>query len=96
MSATVKRVFTVDAPLEQAWRALADVERWPEWAPHIASVSVTPTGTLGPASSGALLIKWLGKNTFRMAAWEPPVRWQWVGGLPGVRIYYDHRFEQVL
>ena len=21
------------------------------------------------------------------------MRWEWVGGLPGVRIYYDHRFE---
>ena len=20
-------------------------------------------------------------------------RWEWVGGLPGVRIHYDHRFE---
>jgi len=33
------------------------------------------------------------RNTFRMSVWEPPVRWEWVGGLPGVRIYYDHRFE---
>jgi hypothetical protein len=29
----------------------------------------------------------------RMSVWEPPVRWEWVGGLPGVRIHYDHRFE---
>jgi hypothetical protein len=28
-----------------------------------------------------------------MSAWQPPSRWEWVGGLPGVRIYYDHRFE---
>ena len=32
-SATVKRVFEVDAPLEEAWQRLAEVERWPEWAP---------------------------------------------------------------
>jgi Polyketide cyclase / dehydrase and lipid transport len=43
-SATVKRVFEVDAPLEEAWRRLAEVERWPEWAPHITSVTVSPPG----------------------------------------------------
>jgi carbon monoxide dehydrogenase subunit G len=95
--ATVKRVFEVDAPLEEAWQRLAEVERWPEWAPHIPSVTVSPPGVLGPTSSGALQIKRLGRNTFRMSVrmsvWEPPVRWEWVGGLPGVRICYDHRFE---
>jgi hypothetical protein len=50
-------------------------------------------GELGPTSSGVLRIKRLGRNTFRMSAWEPPLRWQWVGRLPGIRINYDHRFE---
>jgi hypothetical protein len=79
--------------LEEAWQRLAEVERWPEWAPHITSVTVSPPGELGPTSSGALQITRLGRNTFRMSVWEPPVRWAWVGGLPGVGIYYDHRFE---
>jgi hypothetical protein len=92
-SATVRRVFEVDAPLEEAWQRLAEVERWPEWAPHITSVTVSPPGELGPTSRGALQIKRLGRNTFRMSVWEPPVRWEWVGGLVGVRIFYDHRFE---
>lgn len=26
------------------------------------------------------------------SAWEQPDRWEWTGGLPGVRIDYDHRF----
>ena len=90
---SVRRIFDVDAPLEEAWHRLAEVERWPEWAPHIVSVSVSPQGVLGPTSSGVLRIKRLGRNAFRMLAWEPPLRWQWVGGLPGVRISYDHRFE---
>lgn len=50
-------------------------------------------GRARSTSSGALQIRRLGRNTFRMSVWEPPVRWEWVGGLPGVRIYYDHRFE---
>jgi uncharacterized membrane protein len=93
MKASVRRVFEVDAPLDEAWVRLAEVERWPEWAPHIVSVTVSPPGALGPTSAGAFQIRWLGRTTFRMVAWEPPTRWEWVGGVPGVRISYDHRFE---
>ena len=32
---SVRRSFEVAAPLEGAWHRLAEVERWPEWAPHI-------------------------------------------------------------
>lgn len=91
----VRRTFDVDVPLHEAWRRLAEVERWPEWAPHITAVTVSPPGPLGPSSSGALHIKGLGRTTFRMAAWEPPRQWEWVGGLPGVRIEYAHRFEPI-
>ncbi|HLM65664.1 MAG TPA: SRPBCC family protein [Acidimicrobiales bacterium] len=89
----VRRSFDVVAPVDEAWRRLADVERWPEWAPHITSVRVFPSGPLGPSSRGVLHLRRLGRNTFRMSAWEPPRRWEWAGGLPGVRITYDHRFE---
>ena len=88
----VERTFDVGVPLEEAWRRLAEVERWPEWAPHITSVTVSPSGPLGPGSSGALHIKRFGRNTFRMTAWDPPARWEWVGGVPGLGIRYDHRF----
>jgi Polyketide cyclase / dehydrase and lipid transport len=89
---SVRRVFEVDTPLNDAWRCLAEVERWPEWAPHIVSVTISPPGALGPGSVGAFRIRRLGRNSFRMVAWEQPVRWEWVGGFPGARIYYDHRF----
>ena len=57
---SVRRSFEVDAPLEEAWHRLAEVERWPEWAPHIVSVEVSPPGELGPTSSGAFRIKGAG------------------------------------
>jgi Polyketide cyclase / dehydrase and lipid transport len=90
---SVERSFEVDVPLEEAWHGLAQVETWPEWAPHIMAVEVSPNGELGPSSSGAFRIRGLGRNTFRMSVWEPLARWEWIGGLPGIRIDYDHRFE---
>ena len=92
MVLAVRRAFDVDVPVDEAWHVLGDVERWPEWAPHITSVTVSPPGPLGPESNGALHIRRLGRTTFRMSAWEPPSRWEWVGGIPGLRIRYDHRF----
>jgi hypothetical protein len=66
----IHRVFEVEAPLADAWRGLADVERWPEWAPHITSAHVSPPGALGPTSRGFFRIKGLGRTTFQMSAWE--------------------------
>jgi Polyketide cyclase / dehydrase and lipid transport len=94
MDATVHRIFEVEAPLDDAWHGLADVKRWPEWAPHIRSVRPSPSGELGPTSSGEVHIKGLGRNRFRVSEWEPPVRWEWVSRFPGLRVYYDHRFKE--
>ncbi len=30
----VRRTFDVAVPLRVAWDRLAEIERWPEWAPH--------------------------------------------------------------
>jgi len=89
----VYREFEVAVPLELAWQRLAEVERWPEWAPHITKVTLVPAGPLGPSSRGALHLRLFGRNTFRMSVWDPPRRWEWIGELPGVRVHYDHRFE---
>lgn len=88
----VSRSFTVDVARDDAWRQLAAVERWPEWAPHIAAATTAPPGPLGPSSSGDLWIRGFGRATFVMSAWEPPDRWEWTSRMPGVRIVYDHRF----
>ncbi len=89
----VRRTFEVALPLAETWGRLAQVERWPEWAPHIRSLTVEPPGPLGPSSSGTLVVKTFGRNTFTVTAWEPGRRWNWTSRLPGVRVDYDHRFE---
>lgn len=89
----VERSFPVAVSPERVWAGLAQVERWPEWAPHIKAVNVHPSGPLGPSSSGAFHIRRLGRSTFSMSVWDPPRRWEWTGGLPGLRVRYDHRFH---
>ena len=69
MREAVHRSFEVAVPVNEAWARLSEVERWPEWAPHISAVTVSPAGPLGPSSSGVLNIRGLGRNAFRMSAW---------------------------
>jgi carbon monoxide dehydrogenase subunit G len=90
----VERTFEVALPPEMAWSRLAEVERWPEWAPHITAVELSPPGDLGPESSGALHIRRLGRTTFGMTAWEPPQRWEWTGAMAGMSVVYDHQFAR--
>ena len=89
----IQRNFHVAVGRDKAWQRLAEVERWPEWAPHIISVEVSPRGPLGPSSSGSLHIRKFGRNKFHMSTWDPMNHWEWRGGLPGVRINYDHQFK---
>lgn len=89
----VVRQFDVAAPVEHVWDVLAEVEDWPQWAPHIRRVEVHPSGPLGPESSGLMWLRPRMRATFRMATWEPRHRWMWVGRAGGLTVHYDHRFD---
>ena len=91
----VRREFVVDVPAEEAWNRLSLVERWPSWAKHIKSVSLTPPGSLTASSAGRFHLAGGARSTFRMERFEPPVRWQWVGRFLTVSVQYDHRFEAI-
>lgn len=79
--------------MSEAWARLGQIERWPEWAPHITAATLSPPGDLGPTSTGTLTIRWFGRSAFRMTIWEPQRRWVWVGAMPGSMLVYEHRFE---
>jgi len=91
----VRREFTVDVPLLQAWGHLANVEAWPSWAKHIKRVTLDPPGPLTDHSAGALRLAGGVRSTFRMENYEPPTRWQWVGRFLTADVHYDHRFKAI-
>jgi carbon monoxide dehydrogenase subunit G len=91
----VRREFTVDASIEEAWDYLAQVERWPSWARHIKRVTLEPAGPLTARSAGSFHLSGGVRSTFRMESFEVPTRWQWVGRFLTTKVHYDHRFESV-
>ena len=95
MRELVRRDFTVELPLQEAWDRLARVESWTSWAKHIKRVTLEPPGPLTEHSAGSFRLVGGARSTFRMEAYDPPRRWQWVGRFLTVDVHYDHRFEAV-
>jgi Polyketide cyclase / dehydrase and lipid transport len=96
MSKMVERIhreFTVDVPLPVAWQHLANVEHWPSWAKHIKRVTLIPPGELTATSSGTFYLSNGIQSTFRMAEYNPPHNWQWIGPFLWLSVSYDHQFE---
>ena len=89
----LRREFTVDLPVEVAWNHLACAERWPSWAKHIKHVEVQPAGTLGPESTGRMLLTNGLKPVWKMTEFNPHRNWKWVGDFLWLTVYYDHQFE---
>ncbi len=92
-SALVERTFEVELPVERAWDLLADVERWPEWAPHVRTARLD--GRLGPATEGRFTFRPFGSGRFRVTDWQPGTTWTWRGSALGLTIDYHHRFRSV-
>ncbi len=91
----IQREFVVEAPLEAAWRHLAQVEKWPSWAKHIRRVELSPQGELTPNSRGRFRLTNGIKSEFRMTEWDPPRKWKWVGPFLWLTVHYNHLFEAV-
>ena len=91
----VRREFTVDVGLPDAWGHLANVESWTSWAKHIRRVTLDPPGPLTDRSSGTFQLAGGARSTFRMEIFDPPTRWQWVGRFLTADVHYDHRFEAI-
>jgi hypothetical protein len=84
--------FKVKAPLEQAWRHLEQVERWPTWARHIRRIDLQPAGPLKPDSVGVLLLTNGIRSTFPMEQFNPGTNWKWAGPFLWITVHYDHQF----
>lgn len=91
----VRRTFEVDAPLDDLWANLVQLESWPEWAKHVRAITVTPAGLLTANSEVRMRLKTGLRSTLRVEEFNPPNYWSWVGRFVSTRVHYHHRLEAV-
>jgi hypothetical protein len=91
----IRREFTVELPLDEAWRHLARVEQWPSWARHIRQIELRPPGELRPGSTGSIHLSNGGKCTFTVTEFHPFHSWKWVARFLWLTCHYDHHFEEL-
>src|SRR5262249_28605064 len=95
MLTLLRREFTVELPLEQAWQHLSRIEQWPSWARHIKQVELQPPGEFGLGSTGRMILPNGLKAAWRVTEFSPYRNWKWVGGFLWLTLHYDHLFEEL-
>jgi uncharacterized membrane protein len=85
----------VEAPVQQVWRVLCEVERWPEWAPTVTSVRRLDDGPLAVGSRVRLEQPRIPPTEYVVTELEPSRSFTWVATGPGVRTTARHLLEDL-
>ena len=86
----------VEAPVEQVWEVLCEVERWPEWAPTVTSVRRLDDGPLAVGSRVRVEQPRIPPTEYVVTDLEPSRSFTWVATGPGVRTTARHLLEEIL
>jgi uncharacterized protein YndB with AHSA1/START domain len=80
----------IDAPPEEIWRVLLDVERWPEWTPSITRLEKLDPGDLRTGQRVRIEQPKLPTMTWTVTALEPGRSFSWSTSRPGVTTVGTH------
>jgi uncharacterized membrane protein len=83
----------IDAPPDQVFAVLCDVERWPEWTPTMTSVQRLDQGPFGVGSSAQIRQPKLRPAVWKVTELEAQ-NFTWVARTPGLRMKAGHRVER--
>jgi uncharacterized membrane protein len=83
----------IDAPPEQVWTVMSDVERWHEWTASIRSVKRTNAGPFRIGARARVHQPKLPPADWVVTVLEEGRSFDWESRAPGVRVVGHHRVD---
>jgi uncharacterized membrane protein len=84
----------IDAPPDEVFAVLCDVERWPEWTPTMTSVQRLDQGPFAVGSSAQVRQPRLRPAVWKVTELEAQ-NFTWVARAPGLRMKARHAVERL-
>lgn len=80
----------IDAPAEDLWALLTNLDRWPLWGPSVRRAELDPGSEFESGATGVVLTSLNVRLPFEITAYDDGARWAWkVAGLPAT----DHTVQ---
>jgi carbon monoxide dehydrogenase subunit G len=86
-------VVEIDAPPDQVWAVMSDVDRWHEWTPTIIRVRRRGSGPLAVGQWALVRQPRLPPALWRVVSLDPGRGFSWVSSGPGFRVTGSHAVE---
>ena len=84
---------TIDAPADDVWAVLTDVERWPEWTASMQRIERSRDGELAVGSTVRIKQPRVPATSWEVTELDPGRSFTWVATTPGVTTIAEHRLE---
>ena len=83
--------IAIDAPPDETWSVLTDVERWPEWTASMTSVERLDEGPFAVGSSARVRQPKVPATVWEVVDLEPGRSFVWTAKAPGTTATAEHR-----
>jgi len=87
--------ITIDAPADDVWAVLTDLERWPEWTASMQRIERANDGELAVGSTVKIKQPRVPTTTWEVTELEPGQSFSWIASTPGVTTIAEHRLEPI-